>query len=92
MQATRLKAGIHQDMCSDNKEVFAAYRDPTSNLASPCQLQPNKPIDSNYYIELGILYHYLSSMYDIRNWTWNNRLVPNRKRSTSRLYIVTLPI
>ena len=20
------------------------------------------------------------------NWTWNNRLVPNRKRSTSRLY------
>ena len=26
------------------------------------------------------------------NWTWNNRLVPNRKRSTSRLYIVTLVI
>ena len=26
------------------------------------------------------------------NWTWNNRLVPNRKRSTSRLYIVTLLI
>ena len=24
------------------------------------------------------------------NWTWNNRLVPNRKRNTSRLYIVTL--
>ena len=24
------------------------------------------------------------------NWTWNNRLVPNKKRSTSRLYIVTL--
>ena len=24
------------------------------------------------------------------NWTWNNRPVPNRKRSTSRLYIVTL--
>ena len=23
------------------------------------------------------------------NWTWNNRLVPNRKRSTSRLYTVT---
>ena len=21
------------------------------------------------------------------NWTWNNRLVPNRKRSASRLYI-----
>ena len=26
------------------------------------------------------------------NWTWNNRLVPNRKRSMSRLYIVTLLI
>ena len=26
------------------------------------------------------------------NWTWNNRLDPNRKRSTSRLYIVTLLI
>src|SRR5574337_80302 len=25
-------------------------------------------------------------------WTWNKRLVPNRKRSTSRLYIVTLLI
>src|SRR5574337_1708334 len=23
------------------------------------------------------------------NWTWNNKLVPNRERSTSRLYIVT---
>ena len=27
-----------------------------------------------------------------QNWTWNNRVVPNRKRSTSRLYIVTLLI
>ena len=25
-----------------------------------------------------------------QNSTWNTRLVPNRKRSTSRLYIVTL--
>ena len=29
---------------------------------------------------------------NIWNWTWNNRLVANRKRSTSRLYIVTLLI
>ena len=27
-----------------------------------------------------------------QNQTWNNRLVPNRERSTSRLYIVTLLI
>ena len=26
------------------------------------------------------------------NWAWNNRLVPNRERSTSRLYIVSLLI
>ena len=26
------------------------------------------------------------------NWTWNNRLVPKMKRSTSRLYIATLLI
>ena len=28
----------------------------------------------------------------VRTWTWNNRLVPNRKRRTSRLCIVTLLI
>ena len=27
-----------------------------------------------------------------KNWTWNNRLVPNRKRSVPRLYIVILLI
>ena len=27
-----------------------------------------------------------------KNWTWNNRLVQNRKRSTSRQYIITLLI
>ena len=25
-----------------------------------------------------------------QNWIWNNRLAPNRERSTSRLYIVTV--
>ena len=28
----------------------------------------------------------------VQNWTWTNRLVPNRKRSTSGLYIVSLLI
>ena len=27
-----------------------------------------------------------------QNWTWNNRLLPNRKGSKLRLYIVTLLI
>ena len=33
----------------------------------------------------------IGSIY-VMNWTWNNRLVPNRIRSMSRLYIVTLLI
>ena len=28
----------------------------------------------------------------VRNWTGNNRLVPNSKRSSSRLYIVTIEV
>ena len=34
----------------------------------------------------------LRNLYAGQEATWNNRLVPNRKRSTSRLYIVTLLI
>ena len=29
---------------------------------------------------------------EAQNWTWNNRLVPYKEMSTSRLYIVTLLI
>ena len=42
---------------------------------------PNDPLQIPSHCELGF-----------RNWTWNNRLVPNRKRSMSRLYIITLLI
>ena len=45
--------------------------------------------------EMGIPDHltcFLRSGSNSWNWIWNNRLVPNRKRSTSRLYIVTLLI
>ena len=47
--------------------------------------------------EMGILDHLtclLRNLYASQeeNLTWTNRLVPNRKRSTSRLYIVTLLI
>ena len=48
--------------------------------------------------EMGIPEHltcFLRNLYagqeaTVRTGQWNNRLVPNRKRSTSRLYIVTL--
>ena len=35
---------------------------------------------------------YVGQEATVNNWTWNNRLVPNRIRSTSRLCIVTLLI
>ena len=34
----------------------------------------------------------MSSPRHVHSWTWNNRLVPNWERRTSRLYIVTLLI
>ena len=45
--------------------------------------------------EMGIPDHLtclLRNLYAGQEATWNNRLVPNRKRNTSRLYIVTLLI
>ena len=45
--------------------------------------------------EMGIPDHLtclLRNLYADQNWTWNNRLVLNKKRRTSRLYIVTLLI
>ena len=44
---------------------------------------------------LQVVHYFLSNRMQVRkqqNWTWNNRLVLNRKRSTSRLYIVILLI
>ena len=44
----------------------------------PLDLPPEKPI--------------YRSISNSSNWTWNNRLVPNQKRSMPMLYIVTLLI
>ena len=33
---------------------------------------------------------YVSQEATVRNWAWNNRLIPNMGRDTSSLYIVTL--
>ena len=40
--------------------------------------------------EMGIPDHLTCLLRNL--YAWNNRLVPNRKRSTSRLYVVTLLI
>ena len=44
----------------------------------PSYLPPEKPV--------------CRSRSNSENWTWNDRLLPNRKRGTSRLYTVTLTI
>ena len=41
---------------------------------------------------LTCLLRYLMQAKKQQNWTWNNRLIPNRERSMSKLYIVTLLI
>ena len=45
-----------------------------------------------HYLTCLLRYRVCRSGSNSQNWTWNNRLVPNRKRSTSRLYTVTLLI
>ena len=41
---------------------------------------------------LTCLLRYLMQAKKQQNWKWNNRLIPNRERSMSKLYIVTLLI
>ena len=47
-------------------------------IPRPPDLPPEKPV--------------CRSRSNSKNWTWNTKLVLNRKRNTSRLYIVTLLI
>ena len=53
-------------------------------------------ICGGFILIFGKTYNYVKFKNKIKfkkkNWTWNNSLVPNRKRSTSRLYIVILLI
>ena len=47
-------------------------------------------IPYNYIVEVRNRFKGLDLIDRVPDELWNNRLVPNRKRSTSRLYIVTL--
>ena len=69
-----------------------------------CFIDYTKPltvrITTNWKIlnDMGIPHHitcllrnlYVEQEVTVKIWAWNSRLVPNWKRSTSRLYIVTL--
>ena len=50
-----------------------------------------KEISPKYSLE-GLMLKLKLQYFGYLNWTWNDRLIPNRKRNTSRLYIVTLLI
>ena len=50
-----------------------------------------KEISPEYSLE-GLMLKLKIQYFGHLNWTWNDRLIPNRKRNTSRLYIVTLLI
>ena len=54
-----------------------------------CFIDYEKAFDS---VDHNKLWKILKEMGIPDHLTWNNRLVPNRKRSTSRLYIITLLI
>ena len=49
-------------------------------------------VRSFLYLLYTLIKLYYTHTHTKKNWTWNNRLVPNRKRNTSRLYTVTLLI
>ena len=86
--------------------VFQKARDPQKNVYF-CFIDYAKSFDCvdhnkpwKILKKMGIpdhLTHLLRNLYasqeaTVRTWTWTNRLVPNSKRSISRLYIVTLLI
>ena len=62
--------------CVDHNKLWKIFK--RDENTRPPDLPPEKPVCRSG-----------SNSY---NWTWNNTLVPNRKRNTSRLYIVTMLI
>ena len=62
--------------CVDHSKLENSSRD--GNIIRP----PDLPLDKSV----------CRSGSNTKNWIWTNRLVPNRKRSMSRLYIVTVLI
>ena len=63
--------------CVDHNKLWKILKERNGNTRSP-DLPPEK--------------YLFRSRSNSQNWTWNDRLVPNRERSMSRLYIVTLLI
>ena len=60
--------------CVDHNKLWKIFKE--MGIPRPPDLPPEKSV--------------CRSRSNSQNWTWNNRLVPKRKRSTSKLYIVTL--
>ena len=60
--------------CVDHNKLWKILKE--MGITAPPDLTPGKSV-----------FRSRSNSY---NWTWKSRLVPNRERSTSRLYIVAL--
>ena len=106
VQASFRKVRGTRDQIANIRWIIKKAREFQKNIYF-CFIDYSKAFDCVYHNklreilkEMGIpdqLTHLLRNLYagqeaTVKNWTWNNRLVPNRKRSTSRLYIVTLLI
>ena len=105
VQAGFRKGRGTRDQIANTRWIIEKARDFQKNM-SFCFIDYTKAVDCvdhnklwKILKEMGIPDHLTSleksicrSESNSYNWTWNNGLVPNRKRSTSRLYIVTLLI
>ena len=77
----RLRSSSSSSPYNSDCVMICSYYLLLRDFWDPLKLRLYMPVDFNVVFNN----HYL-------NWTRNNKLVPNRTRSTSRLYIVTLLI
>ncbi|XP_060989681.1 craniofacial development protein 2-like [Dama dama] len=90
IQSAKTRPGA--DCGSDHEILFAKFRlklKKVEKTTRPFKYALNQ-IPYDYTVEVGNRFKGIDLIDRVPDELWNNRLVPNRKRSTSRLYIVTL--
>ena len=86
------KTRLGADCGSDHELLFAKFRlklKKVEKTTRPFKYVLNQ-IPYDYTVEVRNRFKGADLIDRVPDELWNNRLVPNRKRSTSRLYIVTL--
>ena len=92
----RIYTGLGKQTLGGHKQNLVCTRTQEKGALTPHETEPDLPVrarDGNTRPadpppEKSVCRSGINS----QNWSWNNRLIPNRKRSMSRLYIVTLLI